>query len=61
METLSKRKFPHLTIVIKRKDFFEVPIVAQGVKNPTSMPEDVSLIPGFSQWVKDQLLLQAVM
>ena len=30
-----------------------VPIVAQWVKNPTSIHEDVGLIPGLTQWVKD--------
>ena len=29
-----------------------VPTVAQGVKNPTSIPEVVGLIPGLPQWVK---------
>ena len=33
-----------------------VPIVAQQVKSPTSIYEDVGLIPGLVQWVKDLLL-----
>ena len=34
-----------------------VPDVAQRVKNPASTHEDVSLIPGLAQWVKDRLSL----
>ena len=37
----------------------ESPVVAQQVKNPTSIHEDVGLIPGLTQWVKDLALLQA--
>ena len=36
-----------------------VPVVAQQVKNMTSIPEDVSLIPGFAWWIKNPVLLQA--
>ena len=35
-------------------------MVAQQVKNSTSMHEDVELIPGLTQWVKDLALLQTV-
>ena len=37
-----------------------VPIVAQRVKNLTSIHEDTGLIPGLAQWVEDQVLPWAV-
>ena len=37
-----------------------VPFVSQWVKNPTNIHEDVGSIPGLAQWVKDTVLLQAV-
>ena len=40
--------------------FVGVPTVTQWVKNPTSIHEDVSSIPGLCQWVKDLALVQAV-
>ena len=33
-----------------------VPIVAQQVKNPTSIHEEVGSIPGLAQWVKDPVV-----
>ena len=47
----------HLTNLIsfydKKKSHLGVPIVAQWVTNPTSIHEDVSLIPGLTPWVRD--------
>ena len=51
---------PRQTLRVKRdvvKGFTEVSIVAQQVKNPTSLQEDSSLIPGLTQWVEDPALL----
>ena len=36
-----------------QKDTLGVPVVAQRVKNLTSIREDVGLIPGLIQWTKD--------
>ena len=37
---------------------FRVPVVAQWVKNPTSIHEDEGSIPGLTQWVKDPAFWQ---
>ena len=37
-----------------------VPLVAQWVTNQTTIYETVGSIPGVTQWVKDPVLLQAV-
>ena len=34
-----------------------VPFVAQQLRNPTSIHEDMGLIPGLALWVKDPVLL----
>ena len=42
------------------KTHLGVPLVAQGVTNPTSTHEDVGSIPGLAQWIKDPVLPWAV-
>ena len=37
---------------------FGIPLVAQRVKNLTSIQKDASTIPGLTQWVKDRVLPQ---
>ena len=37
-----------------------VPLVVQHVRNLTSISEDVDSIPGLAHWVKDPVLLQAM-
>ena len=44
------------TINPSKQKIFEVPVVAQWVKNPTSIHEDTGSIPGLAQWVKDPAL-----
>ena len=48
--------WPKINIFLKKKVRLGVPIVAQQVKNPTSIHEDAGLIPGFAQWLKDPAL-----
>ena len=48
-----------MTLAIVIKNLSGVPVVAQRVKNPTSIHEDVCSILFFDQWVKELVLLQA--
>ena len=50
-------KFPGWYLSYDLKDELGVPIVAQRLKNPTSIDEDVGSIPGLGQQVKDPGLL----
>ena len=43
--------------VFSHLDILGVPVVAQHVKNPTSIQEDTGLISVLAQWVKDLALL----
>ena len=47
----------HHIILSKKKLFTGVSVVAQKVKNLTSIHEDVGSTPGLAQWVKDPVLL----
>ena len=42
-----------------RNNYQGIPIVAQWVKSPTSIPEYEGSIPGLTQWIKDPALPQA--
>ena len=43
-------------IAIKKNTRILIPVVAQWVKNLTSVHEDAGSIPGLAQWVKNQAL-----
>ena len=44
---------------IKILCFLRVPVVAQRINHPSSIPEDSGSIPGLAQWAKDLALPQA--
>ena len=39
--------------------YWEFPLWLSGLRHQNSVHEDVGLIPGLTQWVKDQAFLQA--
>ena len=41
------------------KHIFGTPVVAQGVKTPTRIHEDLGSIPGLAQWAQDLVMLLA--
>ena len=47
---------PQAEVKSKKKGCGGVPIVAQWVKNQTSIPKDAGSIPGLAQWVEDPAL-----
>ena len=53
--SLGEVLFPH-TLANSIKNF-GVPIMAQWIKNLTSIHKDMGSIPGLTQWVKDLMLL----
>ena len=52
--TFRKRTFriKDIELILIKPSFVGVPIIAQRVKNPTNIGDDVGSIPGLAQWVK---------
>ena len=49
-----------LCLLVSKMEVLGVPVVAEQAKNPTSVHEDMGLIPGLAQWFEDPALTQAV-
>ena len=49
---MSPRRISEKEIILKNTKDGSLAVVAQRVTNPTSIHEDVGLIPGLTQWVK---------
>ena len=56
MNSFTKQKQTHR----HRKQIEGVPVMAQWVKNQTSIHEDAGSIPCLAQWLKDPMLPRAV-
>ena len=44
------------TFIKKKKKWNRVPFMAQQLMNPTRIHEDMGLIPGLAQWIKELTL-----
>ena len=55
IQNIIRKYYEH--IYANKFEILGVPLMAQRVKNPTSIHEDAGLIPGLLQWVRDLELL----
>ena len=59
-DVLNHVKYEWKQFFMLKKFMLGVPVVAQEWTNPTSIHEDTSSIPGLTHWVKNPVLLWAV-